>query len=257
MSIVLKCYPWYSLLFLVFISLFIIIKSYDKKVSKYVVILSIIMTIFPYIIYKLNLTKYSTYQLISLTGNSLKFRLLNATVIFLIEFILYFIVFKLAKLIRKLKDNKIINTIFIFILSILIQILMWYIMKYLWLYVIKNISFNTDSWYSFTMLLISSIFIIFKSYEKDEIIYAVPLAIINMFYPTIYYNLNFKGVKAINYSFINIIITFVIQYIICFISLKISNRLINRNDHKLIYVFAFLILNTIAQIVYIWIYSLL
>ena len=256
MSYLFKCYPCYLLLLLGLISLFIIIKSYNKKIIKYSCLLSLIMTIFPYIIYKLNLTRYYSDQLIALTGNSLNLRILNAFIIFITEYILYYGIFNLAKILKKYKDNKTIYTIFVFILNILAQIIMWYLMKYLWNNIIKNLYFTTDSWFSLILFSIIGIYFIFRSYEKDEIIYAVPLAIINLINPIFSYNLHFKFVPKINYSLLSILIMFIIQYFMCFINLKISNKFINRNDHKIIYILLFIILNIVLQVLFLLLYAL-
>lgn len=250
MNDIFKFYPWYSLIFLIIITIFIIIKSYNKKNISYIIFLSLFMTIFPYIIYKLKLTKYSTYQLISLTGNTFDIKILNTAIIFLIEFILYFSIFKLSKLILKIKDNKIIYTTFMFIMTLIVQIILWFIMKYLWLYLIKGIHFDTSYWYSLTILFLLEIFITIRSYENDEIIYAIPLAIINVIYPIYFHYLDFKWYKHLSYSIINLFIIFIIQYILCYILLKITNKFINRNDHKIIYVLLFTILNIIFQIIF-------
>ena len=257
MSNVLKVYPWYSLLILGLINIFIITKSYDKKKLKFTIIMAFIMAIFPYLVYKLKLTNYLSMQYIGLTNYGENLLFINFSIIFIIEFVLYLLAFKLSDVIKEHKDSKILYVILMMIINIAIQVLLWFVMKYLVQYVLFKIPYNINDWYSLILMLLLSIVFVCLSFEKDEFIYAITLAIINIIYPQFCFNLGFKGFNKPNYSLSNIAISFIIQYVLTFIALKLSNRFTSGNSTRFIYLIAFIIISVCLEIALNYIISII
>ena len=111
---------------------------------------------------------------------------------------------------------------------------------------------NIFPWYALVVLLIIEVLIVIKAYNCDEYICSFIFALVMTFYPLIFIKIGWNNLNSIdteallqNYTFLKIIIQFIIQYIIAVICFKISNSKISGTSGIGIYVIIFIIVNSI------------